>query len=109
MTGILTEADLTSGARRLAEAEDALVPVPNRLLDLTQVESIAFGFPEVLALATHRRNRTFANDIKSGIVVASEVQRGFARMYQTLVDHPRIHLEIFDDRTAAEAWLRAPL
>jgi hypothetical protein len=109
VTGVLTEADLTRAAVLAAEAEDASEIAPNRLIDLTRIESIAVGFPEMMVVAAQRRSRVLANDVKSAFVVASEVQKGYARMFQTLLDHPRIRLEIFHDRAAAEAWLRVPL
>lgn len=109
MSGTLSQEDLRRVAIVAAEVEDASTVIPNRLVDFTEVESLAFGFPDVLLLAAERRNRDYANDFKCALVVASDVQMGYARMYQTLNDNPRIRLQIFTDRTAAEAWLKTPL
>jgi len=39
-------------------------------------------------------------------VAATDPQRGFAWMVQTLIDNPQIKLEIFPDMKSAEEWLR---
>jgi len=63
----------------------------------------------VLELAAARRARTFPNSFRSALVVAREVQKGYARMFQTLNDHPMVQIRIFEDWEAAERWLREPL
>lgn len=45
----------------------------------------------------------FPNDFKSAIIVSTPVQRGMARMFQSLNDNPRITIRIFDDEAAALA------
>jgi hypothetical protein len=109
MSGIISPEDLRRIASEAAEVEDNLTVTPNRLIEMTQIESMAVGFSEVLALAAARRKRRFPNDFKSAFLISTEVQKGYARMYQTLNDHPRIRIEIFTDRKVAEAWLKTPL
>jgi hypothetical protein len=38
-------------------------------------------------------------------VAPTPVGRGFARMFQTLHDHPPIQIEIFDSESQAVSWL----
>jgi hypothetical protein len=40
-------------------------------------------------------------------VALTQVQYGFARMFQTLNDNPRIEIEIFGDCESAQRWLNA--
>lgn len=105
VTGVVTDADLqqiTVDAARI-EAERAVTP--SRLVDLHAVTGLQIGFPEIFALAQWRRSLPVKNPVRTAIVVATDAQYGMARMFQTLNTHPQITLEIFRDRTAAEAWL----
>jgi stage II sporulation SpoAA-like protein len=106
LSGVLTGEDLAQIASAADEIERDRDPVPNRLTDMTGVTEVQVGYPEVRSLAEHRRVIAFPNDFKSAIVVHTPVQRGMARMFQTLNDNPRITIQIFDDEAAALAWLR---
>lgn len=103
--GTLTRQDLQGIAAAVVEVESGLPHIPNRLTDMTQVEMMEVGFPEVLALAQKRRERIFPNHFRSALLVASGVQLGYARMFQTLNDHPSIIIEVFTSREAALTWL----
>jgi hypothetical protein len=105
-SGLLSEADLVQMVEHLKRIEASAASVPNRLTDLTGVTGVAIGFTNVLAVAEERRGQRFPNAFKSAIVVGDEVQRGFARMYQTLNDHPQISIEVFSEVESALAWLR---
>jgi hypothetical protein len=45
--------------------------------------------------AEHRKAQTLANPVKSAAVAPQPVHVGFARMFQTLNEHPQITIEIF--------------
>jgi len=105
LTGILMPGELARLADALAAAEDAAAVVPHRLTDLTGVTRFEIGFDDMFELARRRRERSPANAIRSALVAATPVQLGFARMFQTLNDHPLITLAIFPDVDAALAWL----
>ena len=107
LSGTVTRADLMRVGFAMAKVEDDYVIAPPRISDFSVVETIEVGFDEMLALAEHRRQSNLRNPVRSAIVVANAVQRGMARMFQTLHDHPLVTLEIFDDYSAAMAWLLA--
>ena len=107
LSGVLTDQDLADIATAAADIERDRDPVPPRLTNMTGVTEMKIGYPDVKALADRRRLLAFPNDFKSAIVVGTPVQRGMARMFQTLNDNPRITIQIFDDETAALAWLRS--
>lgn len=107
LSGVLTDQDLADVATAAADIERDRNPVPPRLTNMTGVTEMKIGYPDVKALADRRRLLAFPNDFKSAIVVGTPVQRGMARMFQTLNDNPRITIQIFDDETAALAWLRS--
>jgi hypothetical protein len=105
LSGTLTPDDLGRVADAIGEVEDAADVCPCRVTDMTALTRFEVGFDEMFQLARRRRERSPANPIRSAIVASTPVQLGFARMFQTLNDHPRITLRIFPDMDAALAWL----
>jgi len=106
LSGALTGEDLAQISSAADDIERDRDPVPPRLIDMTGVTEFQVGYPDVRGLADHRRVIAFPNDFKSALVVHTPVQRGMARMFQTLNDNPRITIQIFDDEAAALTWLR---
>jgi len=105
MYGALTREDLDGIASAADDIERDRDPVPHRLADMTGVTEMQVAYPEVKTLAEHRRTIVFPNEFKSAIVIRTPVQRGMARMFQTLNDNPKITIQIFDDKAAALRWL----
>jgi hypothetical protein len=107
-TGRLVSQDLRIAAKEVAVLEEELAISPNRLTDISLVEGIDLNFQEMEAFADIRRRVALKNDIRSAIVVADSLQVGFARMFQTLNDHPKITIRIFNNREEAIAWVSSP-
>jgi hypothetical protein len=105
LLGNLTMAELLCLADAVVESERTLGMIPNQLTDVSQVSGRDFGYFEMLSLAERRRARSLANPIKAAIVAPRPVDIGFARMFQTLNDHPQIETRIFATLETAEAWL----
>ena len=79
--------------------------VPHRITDLSRVDKLNISFEDVFQLAAARKLLRFSNTFKSALVVSSDIQMGYARMFQTLNDHPQITLRIFESAAAARVWL----
>ncbi|HEU0014484.1 MAG TPA: hypothetical protein VFQ45_12415 [Longimicrobium sp.] len=105
LSGTLVPEELVRMADALIEAEAAAAVCPHRVTDMTALTRFEVGFEDMSELARRRRNQPPANPIRSAIVAATPVQLGFARMFQTLNDHPRITIRIFPDLDGALAWL----
>src|SRR5215831_9357214 len=103
--GTLTNKDLLDGAERVAEIEQRCAVIPHRTADLRPIERLEIDFEGVLALAKVRRQIPFQNRFKSALIANTTVHYGFARMYQTLNDHPQMCIAIFEDDEPADAWL----
>ncbi|AHG87950.1 hypothetical protein J421_0413 [Gemmatirosa kalamazoonensis] len=104
----ITPRDLRALADAVLEAEARVLPMPNRLTDMTDVTGVEVGFAEFLAFTERRLGMVLPNPIKSALVVASRVQLGIARMFQTLNDHPQVTVEIFHELGDALSWLATP-
>jgi hypothetical protein len=101
----VSQQDLTHLADEVLALEARVEPVPDRLSDLTAAAQFEVGFSDFHELTLRRRTSHLPNDIRSAILVATEVQFGLARMFQTLNDHPRVTVEIFRDLSEALAWV----
>lgn len=102
---VVTVAELhEAGAATWALERDRPV-VPPRITDLTEVTDLDLDFNAVLRLAEDRKSRPFPNSFKSAIVAPKDHLLGFARMFQTLNDHPQITIRIFRDLPSARAWI----
>jgi hypothetical protein len=101
----ITRRDMVVATETIAAIETTLPFTPHRLTDASQVTETELAYTDILAFVERRQVRPLANPIKSAIVVSKPMQIGFARMFQTLNDHPQIEVQVFDTVEVAEAWL----
>jgi len=78
----------------------------NRYCDLTRLEGIHLTSADVLELAVRRRGFN-PNDVrvKSAFLATHPLAFGIARMYEQLLNSPRIEVRVFDELNAAAQWL----
>jgi len=78
----------------------------NRFCDLTRLDGIHLAAADVLELGVRRRAFN-PNDIrvKSAFLATHPLAFGIARMYEQLLNSPRIEVRVFDDLNAAAQWL----
>jgi hypothetical protein len=103
--GTIAVADMWRLLDAIVAIETKRTPAPDRIADLTKAAGIEFNFSEMARITEMRMKSVVPNPIKTAIVVSQPVQFGFARMFQTSNQHPKVTIEIFHDRAAAEAWL----
>jgi hypothetical protein len=108
LSGTLTNQDLLELGKEAARIDSGFAVVPPRLTDSRPITRLEINFQGVLALATERLKLTFPNTFKSAILATDVVQYGFARMFETLNDHPQIVIAIFSDEVEAVRWLSEP-
>ena len=104
MSGTLTRSDLDAMATEILALERNGTYTPPRIADMRELSDIAIGFPDMSQFAERTRTRPLERSVRTGIVVANLLQRGFARMFQILNEHPRVTVTIFEDMVAARAW-----
>jgi hypothetical protein len=78
----------------------------NRFCDMTQLEGIDLSSEDVIQLAARRRMFN-PNDIrvKSVFFARDPLAFGIARMYERILNSPRIEVRVWDDIQAAADWL----
>ena len=104
-SGTLTGADLIDVMQYFLELESRVTPAPHRLADIGPSTTVALSFGDMANLTAIRRSLPPPNPIRTAVVIHSPAQQGYARMFQTLNDHPLVTVAVFSDRAAAEAWL----
>ena len=102
---VVTNQDLARLLDEVTRLEGGWTVIPDRLVDMRQIERLEIDVTGVLSLAHSRRHRTFPNSFKTAIIATQTVHVGFARMFQTLNDHAQIAVSIFDDDADAMRWL----
>ena len=105
MSGALTRSDLDALATDIIVLERNGSYTPSRVADMRQLSDIAIGFPEMARFAEIARNRPLDRPVRTGIIVGSTLQRGFARMFQILNEHPLVTVAIFENVDSARAWV----
>ncbi len=103
--GTVNDWDLREMTDRLEELERNAEVVPHRITHLTEATRIELTFADLWELAKRRKATGFLNPFKSAIVAPDPVHVGFARMFQTLNDHPKIVIAIFRKTEEAEQWI----
>jgi hypothetical protein len=103
--GALTGEELLEAGRQLQkrEEDDPLIP---RVTDVTGIDELKLGFPDIEALANARRVLVFSTPIRSAIVATRPLHIGYARMFQTLNSNPSIDVRIVASREEALAWFK---
>lgn len=104
-SGVLTPAEFRAGLTSFTAREATLNPVPDRFADLTGLTKFEVNFLDIEQFAKARKSTKFPNPFKSAIIAPSEVQFGYARMFQTLNDHPQIDVRVFRNRMEACQWV----
>jgi hypothetical protein len=105
LTGALTRADIAALTVELEAIEQASERIPNRLVNGIGLVERDLDVNDFLDLAARRKARTYKNPFKSALVAPTQLGRGFARMFQTLNDHPQIRIEVFETEREATLWL----
>jgi len=108
LSGVFTNADLAALVRATESVDGTGPEVPHRMTDMRPITRLEIDFGGVLSFANDRLRRRFPNSFKSAVIAFDLAHFGFARMFQTLNDHPQITIAIFGDEVTARAWLESP-
>jgi len=105
LSGALSRDGLWRAITDIEVLEASLDRTPDRLVDLSGITSRALTAQDMMAFTERRRAQVLKNNIRTAVFAATPADIGFARMFQTLNDHPQVTIEVFADELAAIAWL----
>jgi hypothetical protein len=107
-SGVVTGANLRDVADELRAEELERGFVPDRLVDMSDMVATGGMFNLVILAARVRGVQHFPNSFRSAVVAPKLEVAGFARIFRVLTRNSQITVEVFEQREAAEAWLRSP-
>jgi hypothetical protein len=105
LTGAFTRTDLLELSKAVEQFESDFGFTPHRLTDVSEATGPSIKYADILEIVRRFKKRTLANPIKSAVVAPGILQYGFARMYQTLNDHPQVTVGVFRDLPSALLWV----
>ena len=108
LSGTISRADLDGVGTDLFAIERGGTFTPPRLTDLREAQDSTIGYPDVARLAERSIARPLSAPVRAALLVDKPAQLGFARMFQTLNQHPLVTLQVFEDEQAARDWLAEP-
>jgi len=78
----------------------------NRFCDMTQLEGIHLSTNDILQLAARRRMfNPNVMRVKSAFFATEPLAFGISRMYEQMLNSPRIEVRVWGDTQTAAAWL----
>ncbi len=105
LSGQVSLADLQGALGQLEALEATQTSMQNRLVDLTAVQSSELVGGDIFAVAERRKAKTYPNAFRTAVVAPQPAQFGFARMFQTLNNHPFITIRVVTEEAEAVKWL----
>jgi hypothetical protein len=105
--GTLETKDIQGVLKDTLIAEGEKLNGINRIDDLRKLKGIAIGFTELSGFTESLRKIQIPKIVKSAILTSSPIQYGTARMFQIILDHPKVQVAIFSNEEEAHNWLSA--
>src|SRR5262245_2101554 len=101
----LTGEDLRRYSIEMAQIESTEQGKKHRITDMSTLDAVDIGFAEVEQHLQGRRSAKVVAPVKAAFVAPRPMQYGFARMFQTLNDHPNIEVRVVSSMEEAEIWV----
>ena len=79
----------------------------NRIEDMRKLKGITIGFDELRGFTESLRTIQLPQTVKTAILTGNPLQYGIARMFQSILEHPQMKIEIFSNEEEANNWLSA--
>ncbi len=103
--GELTKKDIRDVLNESLNAISGQAKTSDRIEDLRKVTAVAVGFADLWGLAQDVQKIEIPGVVKVAIVTSGLVQYGIARMFQAVLSHPKIRIEVFSTEDEAHEWL----
>jgi len=97
-------ADLYSLSNEVHLLREDLATWPHRLVDLRNLNKVDVNWNDLYS--EHRAVAPFPSNFKAALLVTTDLQMGFARLYQKLNVNPGVNIEVFTDEAIAFEWFR---
>jgi hypothetical protein len=105
--GTLNNEDIQGVLRDGLEVNVKELKFPNRLEDMRKLRGIKLGFDDLMSFTKNIHTIRLPHIVKTAILTGNPLQYGVARMFQSILEHPQMKIEIFSNEEEAYNWLSA--
>lgn len=102
--GALTLDDLLACVQRGERFDASRNDTAHHLIDFTAVEQFEIGFDEMTIVTARSNSQNCSNEIRCAVVAQRPLAFGFARMFELLVNHPRVEIRVVRSCDDALEW-----
>jgi hypothetical protein len=99
--GTLTNDDIEGVVKNAVDN----LELSNRIEDMRNLHDVSIGFKELLSFTQILEKMEIPQTVKSAILTGSPLQYGIARMFQTILSHSQMKIQVFTDEEKARSWL----
>ena len=103
--GTLTNTDIQGVVSDAIMMNGKILDSTNRIEDMRKLDSINLGFNELSNLTHSIQTIQLPRIVKTAILTGSPLQFGIARMFQSILHHPKMKIEVFSNEEEAYNWL----
>ena len=103
--GTLDSKDIQGVLRDGLITEGKELKTTNRLEDMRKLKGIKIGFQDLMGFTENIRTIQLPRTVKTAILTGNLLQYGIARMFQSILVHPQMKIEIFSNEAEANNWL----
>jgi len=104
-TGTLNNEDIHGVLRDGLKIEGKELNLTNRLEVMRKLKGIKIGFEDLMGFTENIRTIQLSQNVKTAILTGNPLQYGIARMFQSILEHPQMKIEIFSNEEEANNWL----
>jgi hypothetical protein len=104
-SGTLKNQDIQGVLRDSLIMNGGELKLTNRIEDMSRLKGIRIGFDELMALTEKLRTIQLSRVVKTAVLTSNSLQYGTARIFQTILEHPQMNVEIFSNEEEAYKWL----
>jgi hypothetical protein len=104
-TGTLNNEDIHGVLRDGLKTNDKELKLTNRLEDMRKLKGIKIRFEDLMGFTENIRTIQLPQIVKTAILTGNPLQYGTARMFQSILEHPQMKIQIFSNEEEAHNWL----
>jgi hypothetical protein len=104
-TGTLNNEDIHGVLRDGLKTDGKKLKMINRLEDMRKLKGIKIGFEDLMGFTENIRTIQLTQIVKTAILTGNPLQYGTARMFQSILEHPQMKIQIFSNEEEANNWL----
>jgi hypothetical protein len=103
--GTLNNEDIQGVLKEGLKADGKELKFPNRLEDMRKLRGIQLRFDDLMDFVENIRTIKLPHIVKTAILTGNPLQYGIARMFQSILVHSQMKIQVFSHEEEASHWL----